>query len=62
MQKVTETGLVNAVIARMKALNNQFSNFIVLCKDIDNLRQVEKALGSESSEYLIKNRKVVIFD
>ena len=46
----------------MKALNNQFNNFIVLCKDIDTLKQVQKALTSESNEYLLKNRKVVVFE
>ena len=62
VQKVAQAGLVAAVISRMKALHNQFNNFIVLCKDIETLRGVQKALTSESSEYLLKDRKVVIFE
>ena len=41
VQKVSESGLVAPVISRMKALNNQFNNFIVFCKDFDMLKQVK---------------------
>jgi hypothetical protein len=40
VQKVTPSELVPGVISRIKALHNQFSNFIVLCRDIDTLRLV----------------------
>ena len=62
IQKLNPSGLVLAVISRIKALHDQFSNFIVLCKDIETLRQIEKALESESCEHLVRDRRVVVFD
>jgi len=60
VQKVSESGLVAAVISRMKELNNQFNNFIVLCKDLDMLKKVKSVLSSENNQHLLKNRKIVI--
>ena len=54
--------LVPAVISRIKALHDQFSNFIVLCKDVEILKQVEKALEAEANEHIVRDRRVVVFD
>ena len=37
VQKVAPSALISAVISRIKFLHNQFSNFIVLFKDIETL-------------------------
>ena len=46
----------------MKTLNDQYANFIILCKDIETLRDMKKALDQEANEPLIRDRQVVVFD
>ena len=46
----------------MKVLNNQFGNFIILCKDIETLGQIKKVLEAEANEHLVRDRRVVVFD
>ena len=62
VQKVIPSALVPSVIARMKALHNQFCNFIVLCKDLATLELMKKALAQEANEHLVRERQVVVFD